>query len=431
MAVYKRGKIWWYKFNWNGSSVRESTKQTNKRVAEQIEAAHKTSLAKGEVGIRDRAPVPTLKEFADGDFVPFIEARFEDKRNTLDYYKNGLKGLKAHAPLSGCTLDTITADRIAAFVAKLRQNGLSVTSINRQLEVLRRLLKLAVEWGKVEKALPKVQMLPGENHRDRVLSEEEESRYLEGATAIANGIEEAYQRALKGVRATMRGEQPFKPQDPFVLRDAATLLIDCGLRPDECFRLRWEHVRDEAVHVPFGKTQNARRTIPLTPRAAAFLEMRRAVAKTEWVFPALTKSGHIEKSSLKKQHAKACKLSKVSEFVLYTFRHTCLTRWAAFMDPYTLAYLAGHSDFATTRRYVHPQAHTVREAMERARNARGGHNSWHSDESRLERADSPRADKGMNREDLDGRGEWIRTTDLLVPNQALYQAEPRPERSTT
>ena len=24
------------------------------------------------------------------------------------------------------------------------------------------------------------------------------------------------------------------------------------------------------------------------------------------------------------------------------------------------------------------------------------------------------------------RGDWIRTSDLLVPNQALYQAEPRP-----
>ena len=25
------------------------------------------------------------------------------------------------------------------------------------------------------------------------------------------------------------------------------------------------------------------------------------------------------------------------------------------------------------------------------------------------------------------RGEWIRTTGLFVPNEALYQAEPRPE----
>ena len=36
------------------------------------------------------------------------------------------------------------------------------------------------------------------------------------------------------------------------------------------------------------------------------------------------------------------------------------------MDPYTLAYLAGHSDFATTKRYVHPDKHTVLTAMNRA-----------------------------------------------------------------
>ncbi|HXJ38757.1 MAG TPA: hypothetical protein VNH18_05735, partial [Bryobacteraceae bacterium] len=46
----------------------------------------------------------------------------------------------------------------------------------------------------------------------------------------------------------------------------------------------------------------------------------------------------------------------------YTFRHTCLTRWAGILDPYTLA-LAGHSDFPTTRRYVHPNLNTAREAL--------------------------------------------------------------------
>jgi hypothetical protein len=50
------------------------------------------------------------------------------------------------------------------------------------------------------------------------------------------------------------------------------------------------------------------------------------------------------------------------------------------MDPYTLAYLAGHSDFSTTRRYIHSQAHTVRDAMERARKAHGGHKFGHSQE---------------------------------------------------
>ena len=51
---------------WNGESVRESTKQGNDKIARQMEAAHKTSLAKGEVGIRDKRPVPTLKSSAIG-----------------------------------------------------------------------------------------------------------------------------------------------------------------------------------------------------------------------------------------------------------------------------------------------------------------------------------------------------------------------------
>jgi hypothetical protein len=36
----------------------------------------------------------------------------------------------------------------------------------------------------------------------------------------------------------------------------------------------------------------------------------------------------------------------------------------------------------------------------------------------------------MTKKGLIGRGEWIRTTGLLVPNQALYQAEPRPEATS-
>jgi integrase len=391
MAVFKRGKKWWYKFVWNGVSIRESTKQSNKRVAEQMEATHKASLAKGEVGIRERLPIPTLKDFAEKDFKPYIESRFPNKPKTLEYYRTGLKNLNRYAPLAECTLDTITAETISGFIAKRREAGLAVSSINRQLEVLRRMLKLALEWGKVGKVLPKIEMLPGEKHRDRVLASEEEAAYLEAATAIGEDILESFRRALEGIRATKRGEEPIRPEDPFLLRDATTVLIDCGLRPEECFRLRWEHVRDGAVHVPFGKTENARRTIPLTQRALALLEMRRVTAKSEWVFPALTRSGHIEKSSLKKQHPRACRLAKVAAFPLYTFRHTCLTRWAAYMDPYSLGYLAGHGDFSTTRRYVHPQAHTILEAIDRARNAQGGHRNGHNKEAAAESPKPPAA----------------------------------------
>ena len=65
MSLYKRGETWWYEFVFGGERIRESTKQGNKRTAEQIEAAHRTQLAKAEVGIKDRIPVPTLAEYAE------------------------------------------------------------------------------------------------------------------------------------------------------------------------------------------------------------------------------------------------------------------------------------------------------------------------------------------------------------------------------
>ena len=138
----------------------------------------------------------------------------------------------------------------------------------------------------------------------------------------------------------------------------------------------------------------------MTSNVQAIVEMRLSTAAgSEWVFPASTRSGHIEPSSLKKQHAKAVSEATrilreesgdpkrtFTGFELYTLRHTCLTRWAPFMDPWTLAYLAGHRDMNITKRYVHPQEQTVRAAMDRAREAKCGHTSRHTrEEANLER----------------------------------------------
>jgi hypothetical protein len=47
--------------------------------------------------------------------------------------------------------------------------------------------------------------------------------------------------------------------DPALLRDVATILLDCGLRPEECFRLRRANVTTECIEVHFGKTENTGR----------------------------------------------------------------------------------------------------------------------------------------------------------------------------
>jgi integrase len=101
---------------------------------------------------------------------------------------------------------------------------------------------LAEEWGRVERALPNIKMLPGEKHRERVLTAAEEDLYFRGASTDAM----------------------VQYADAALLRDVATVLLDCGLRPEECFRLRTENVADGKLEIHYGKTDNARRGIPMS-----------------------------------------------------------------------------------------------------------------------------------------------------------------------
>jgi integrase len=377
MGIYKRGDVYWYKFQWQGKSVRESSKQGNDKVARQMEAAHKTSLAKGEVGIREKRTVPTLKEFCDTRLEPWAKATFERTcKNNWFWFRAGIRRLRACDSLAKATLDEITNEKVAGFATyeqgrwqnrgrgeQEHKRGLAVSSINSSIRVLRRILNLAVEWGVVE-SVPRLALLPGEHHRERVVTPDEEFRYLGAASVL--------------------------------LADVVAVLADTGMRPDECYRLRWEEVtwtngRNGSVLVTHGKTAAARRVLPMTPRVRATLERRwegSGKATKGWVWPAPTRSGHVDHSSLKKQHARAFRnanaeakknsVAPITPFVLYSFRHTFLTRLGqSGCDAWTLARIAGHSSIAISSRYVHPSEDTVLAAMSRL----GGHNSGHSPEN--------------------------------------------------
>ncbi len=177
--------VYWYKFMWQGKLIRESTKQGNGNVARQMEATHRASLAKGEVGIREKKPAPTLKEFIDNRFEPWARATFETSslKTWRDYYRVGIKAIRSYRPLAETSIREITSEMIFGFAAYRRTQGLQITSVNSSLQVLRRMLRLAVEWGVVSSA-PTVRMLSGGHHREHVVSAEEEARYLAAAPEL-------------------------------------------------------------------------------------------------------------------------------------------------------------------------------------------------------------------------------------------------------
>jgi integrase len=347
VSIYKRkdGTIYWYKFMWQGRMVRESTKQGNDKIARQMEAAHRTSLAKGEVGLRDKKPVPTLAEFLQHRIEPWAS-----RRSSWIWYRAGMRPLLRYRPLAALHLDEIQGEQAGDFAAYRQSEGLQVGSVNSSLRVLRRVLRLAVEWGALESA-PKIELLAGERRRERVVTPEEESRYLAAATPL--------------------------------LASVAAILTDTGLRPGECHRLRWEDLtwvngRNGSMLVTRGKTAAARRVLPMTPRVRTILEQRwlaEGQPSEGWIWPAPTKAGHINHSTLKKQHVRAVKLSGVRPFLLYSLRHTFLTRLGeSGCDAWTLARVAGHTSVSISSRYVHPSEDAVFAAVSRL----GGHNYGHS-----------------------------------------------------
>jgi integrase len=342
MSIFKRGKFYWYHFIFNGEHVQESTKQGNPRVARQIEAAHRTSLAKGEVGIREKKPALTLERFCRDRVEPYAKAKFEKpSAKTWLWYRFGVNTICSYGQLAEKHLDQITTEHILSFAAHLQAKQWEIASVNSALRAVRRVLNLAAEWGAIDRA-PDVTLLRGEHHREHVISPNDEAKYLAAAS------------------------------EPLSL--IATVLVDTGLRPEECFKLRWEHInfasgRHGTLRVIQGKTAAARRTLPLTLRVRTLLEARWEKGnKSEegWVWPAPTKSGHVEHDSIRVQHKNAIKASKVLKFVVYSFRHTFLTRLGeSGCDTWTLARIAGHSSIKMSERYVHPSNDAVLSAMSR------------------------------------------------------------------
>lgn len=346
MALYRRGDVWWYEFVFNGERIRGSTKHGNKRVAEQIEAARRTQLARGEVGIHKRKAAPTLREFAPR-FERAIEVQCAEKRRTIEFYKSKLASLLSSDKLAACRIDAIDEAVIEELVqtrgkTQTRRGGLlSAGSINRELATLRRLLRLAHEWKEIQR-VPRIRLLRGERNREFILTPAGEAKYLAAC--------------------------------PFPLADVAILLLDTGLRLGEALSLEWPQVRLKPAQgarfghltVLSGKAKSRKsRNVPLSERTIAILK-HWGPKEQGLVFTQPDRSGW-PVSHLDQQHARVRKaLNLPPDFVLHSLRHTFGTRLGeAGADAFTIMRLMGHSTVTVSQRYVHPSPEAIELAYER------------------------------------------------------------------
>jgi integrase len=339
MAIFKRGRVYWYHFWFDNEHIQESTKQRNPRTARQIEAAHKTALAKGEVGIRDRKPVPAFVDFAE-QFKKSVRTKCADKPSTVQFYENKLARLLEFTPVAQARLDRIDEALIDSYVQH-RRESVSPASVNRELATLRKALRLAHEWRIIDR-VPRIRLLAGERVRDFVLSHEQEQLLLANA--------------------------------PQPLADFALLAVDTGLRVSEVLALQWPDVHFAPVngarlgylHVRKGKSRNARRNLSLTPRVRTMLESRAREAMSVWAFTNEEGTEPLSVYTLEDQHSRVRKNLGLRECVIHSFRHTFGTRLGeAGADAFTIMRAMGHSSVTVSQKYVHPTPETMERAFER------------------------------------------------------------------
>jgi site-specific recombinase XerD len=225
MSIFKRGSVYWYHFLWDGRHVQRSTKQGNPRVARQIEAAYKTALAKGEVGIIERKKAPGFKA-AMKAFLDWSEGEHEAHPATHRRYKVSSIALLCH--FGDEAIDRITPEAVEAFktaralesaTARGKEKGkrkstgkrIRPATLNRELACLKALFNHALKQDfTFRNPVSRVEFLPENNEQTRVLSYDEQEKYLDVATPM--------------------------------LRDVATLMLETGMRPEEVYRIKPENV---------------------------------------------------------------------------------------------------------------------------------------------------------------------------------------------
>ncbi len=261
---------------------------------------------------------PILRDFAAAILKIFDNSTLDP--DTKRYYRSGWSRL-AKTQLADMRLDWITTEAVAA----LELDG-SASWQNQALRTLSVILAKGVERHYLHRK-PTIK-LQRETRRECIIDDAAEDLLL------------------------LVAGQP--------LRDVLVIMRDMGLRPDEAFRMRWEHVNWERrlYFNPYGKSWKARRWIPTSLRVIdALRERLNQQSNPEWVFPSKKAAfGHL--TTVAKQFREARRLAGLPESLkLYGARHAFATYAVeATGNVFAVADAMGHQDLKTTRIYAAPGA---------------------------------------------------------------------------
>jgi integrase len=247
MALFKRAKTWWTDFSVNGMRFRLSLETTDWREAQSLEKEKITQASEGKLA-------PSNQQFARLALPEALDRYLADRsiyvaqpshRSESDHSKP-LREYFGPTPVA-----RVSAESILAYIRHRKGKGISNTTVNMEIGILRRVLKRAKRWHFVGDEVPH---LPERKDIGRALAPDEKLRLLRIASSRPEW-EIAYLASVLALNTTMRG---------------------CELKG-----LRWRYVDliDRTLTVQNSKTTAGERVIPLNADAIAVVLRLRERAK--------------------------------------------------------------------------------------------------------------------------------------------------------
>jgi integrase len=236
--------------------------------------------------------------------------------------------------LGGLHVHRLGARDLEAFKARRLEEGAARGSINLQLALLRRGLRLAQRLELVRK-IPHVALLAGSTIREGFLTAEQFGRIL----------------------ATLEVLDPDAA-------DVVAFLYSTGWRVGEATGLTWREVNDEAIHLSASRSKNGRpRTIPLEGPLRGILERRRELRSSG---PYVFHRGGRRIRSFRGAWARACRVRGLAGALVHDLRRSfCRNALLAGVPQRIAMAIGGWTSPRVWARYAIVDEALIAEAMRR------------------------------------------------------------------
>jgi len=327
----KGSKKWQMGVSVGGRQICRSAHTMNKGVAKKLLARWETQIFEGRFQLI-KTTAPTFEEWAN-QFLPTVP-----HLKTRSRYTSSVNNMQAR--FGKMRLSQITPDLIEDFKEKRLAGGVRPATVNRDLAVLRRMLRLA-----------------------------ERKRFIARSPfAEVELLEERSARRKPHIATFEEEERILMVADPHI-RALMVLLLETGLRPNrEALALKWDDIdfSNGSIKVRESKTQAGIRNVPLSARCKAELQRWRKLGGpqiSQYVFPNMRDVARPLKD-IRRSWAKALKAAKMEYFWIYNLRHTFASRLsAAGVSDLFVAQMIGHSSPSIVQTYAKAIDEYKREAI--------------------------------------------------------------------